>query len=201
MLNKTIYYTLGDIVAQENDSWYPNTSADIQFSTIMTTYGLVIEDSSASKLALLYELIREVYAEFFHAAVIRKRICIYENEEDYAPTASERKEVFREFIGLFNLTAPRYSPLLEQFKAKSSDPIGKIESTSTGSTRFNDTPQDGGDFSDDNHTTHITQSEATTTTDTGSIMERLDALYRNWRSVIREWVYEYRGLFYKETLL
>ena len=64
------------------------------------------------------------------------------------------------------------------------------------STRFNDTPQDSGDFSDDSHTTNITQSSATTEADSGSIMERLDALYRNWRSILVDWTQEFTGIFY-----
>lgn len=194
--SKLVFYTLGDIAYLEDDSWYPNSSDDMLFTDIMTTYSLVIEDSSASKLAILTQLMRMNYARFYDSYVFRKKISIYDNEDDITITSAERKEIWRRFINVFNITAPRYIPLLEQFEANKTNPIAQISSTSSGTTRFNDTPQDGGDYADDEHTTHITQTSATTTTDAGSIMDRLDALYKNWRSVLRDWTNEFKGLFY-----
>lgn len=195
-MNKAVYFTLGDIVALEDDTWYPNSSSDINISTIMTTYGLVIEDSTADKITVLTQLMRMVYSRFYDCDVLKIIVNYFDDEDDVAPTAYQLKNIWREFIGVFNLTAPRYIPLLTQFNAKSSDPIGKIESISNGTTRFNDTPQDGGDFADDEHTTNITATSASTSSDSGSIMERLDSLYRNWRSILKDWTNEFKGLFY-----
>lgn len=194
-----LYFTLGEIISLEDDTISPNaTSGDLVFTTIMTTYGLTIEDTSATKQTILNQLMRMVYARFYHCEVYRKTLDYPYYDDASAPDSSERKEIFREFIQVFNLTAPRYVPLLQQFNAKESDPIGKISSTSTGKTRFNDTPQDGGEFDDDDHTSHITQTEATTESDSGSIMERLDSLYKNWRQILRDWTSEFIGLFYRE---
>lgn len=194
-----IYFTLGEIVSLEDDTIHPNASSgDLVFTTIMTTYGLTIEDTSSDKQNILNQLMRMVYARFYHSEVYRKELDYPYYDDASAPDSGERKEVFRQFVQLFNITAPRYIPLLKQFNANESDPIGKISSTSTGKTRFNDTPQDGGDFDDDGHTSHITQTEATTESDSGSIMERLDALYKNWREILRDWTSEFRGLFYGE---
>ena len=195
---KRVYLSFGDVVALENAEWYPNSASDISFSTIMTTYGLVIEDTSSEKVSILNQLMRMLYARFYNCPIYRKDIGVYEDEDLVAPSSNERKEIFREFVEIFNGTAPRFIPLLKQFKANENDPIGKISSTTSGTTRFNDTPQDSGDFADDDHTTNITQTEATTETDTGSIMERLDSLYSNWRSILEDWTNVFRGLFYKE---
>ncbi len=194
-----VYFTLGEVVALEDDTIEPNsTLKDIVFSTIMTSYGLTIEDTSASKITILNQLIRMVYSRFYHCYVYRKTLCYPYYQDASAPDSSERKEIFREFVRIFNQSAPRFIPLLEQYKANESDPLAKISSTSTGKTRFNDTPQDGGEFDDDDHTTNITQTEATTETDTGSIVERLDALYKNWRQILKDWTSEFIGLFYGE---
>ena len=61
-----LYFTLGEIVALEDDTIQPNaTIGDIVFTTIMTNYGLTIEDSSSSKQNILNQLIRMVYARFY----------------------------------------------------------------------------------------------------------------------------------------
>ena len=193
-----IYFTLGEVVALENDTYAPNTSHDIDISTIMTTHSLVIEESTTEKMDIFKQLMRMVYARFYHSEVCRKVLEYPYYNDAEAPNSEERKEVFRSFVNLFNLTAPRFIPLLKQYKANESDPIAKISSTSTGKTRFNDTPQDGGDFDDDEHTSHITQTEAKTESDTGSIVERLDALYKNWREILRDWSSQFKGLFYGE---
>ena len=195
MMNKVVYLSLGDIVSLENDTWYPNTSNDIVISTIMTSYGLVIEDTSASKLSILTQLMRIIFARFYDCDIYKKVIGLYEND-NVAPSSDERKEIWRRFINQFNITAPRFIPLLEQYKLNESDPIAKLRSESTGQTRFNDTPQDEGDFANDSHTTNITETIASTESDSGSIVERLDALYKNWRSILLEWSNEFKCLFY-----
>lgn len=193
---KSVYFTLGDLVALENDTWYPNTSSDIQFATIMTTYGLVIEDSTSDKLSILYQLIRLIYAEYFDEFIVKKLIGIYEDETAVVLSTNEKKEVWRHFVELFNMTAPRFIPLLKSYKANESSPIAQISSTTTGLNRFNDTPQEDGDFANDSHSTTVNQNEVNVLADSGSVAQRLDELYKNWRSVLRDWTYEFRCLFY-----
>lgn len=193
-----IYFTLGEIVSLEDDTIAPNSSHDIDISTIMTTHGLVIENTSTEKMDIFKQLMRMIYSMFYYSEIYRKPLEYPYYQDAEAPDSSERKEIFRTFVWMFNQTAPRYIPLLKQYDAHASDPIGKITSTSTGKTRFNDTPQDGGDFDDDEHTSHITQTEATTESDTGSVVERLDALYKNWREILKDWVNRFKGLFYGE---
>ena len=196
--NKSVYFTLGDVVALEDASWFPNTSSDIQFSTIMTTYGLVIEDSTSAKLAILYQLMRMIYAEYYHIEIYKKIVGIYEDESNVTLTTAEKKEIWREFIALFNMTAPRYIPLLDSYKANESAPIAKISSTTNGINRFNDTPQSSGDFATDSHTSTINENEVSVEADSGSVAQRLDELFKNWRSILRDWVYEFKGLFYNK---
>lgn len=195
-MNKMVYFTLGEVIAEDYPSIEPNTSNDLSFTTLMTLYGLVYEDASSTTNDIINQLMRMVYARFYDLDIFRKKISYYANEDTATPSTNERKNIYKRMIGIFNLTSPRYLVLLKQFKEKSNDPIGKISSKSSGTTRFNDTPQDEGTFEDDEHTTNITESVAETESDTGSIMERLDSLYKNWRSVLRDWTNEFRGLFY-----
>lgn len=193
---KSVYFTLGDLVAMEDDTWYPNTSSDIQFASIMTAYGLTIEDSTSDKLSILYQLIRMIYAEYFHEYVVKKIIGVYEDETNVVLSTSEKKEVWRQFVALFNMTAPRYIPLLKSYKANEATPIAKIKSSTSGINRFNDTPQDSGDFATDSHTTTINENNVTVEADSGSVAQKLDELFKNWRSILKDWTFEFRCLFY-----
>ena len=101
-------------------------------------------------------------------------------------------------INVINLTAPRFIPLFKQFQNKSSDPIARIGSKTEGKTHFNDTPQDSGAYDTESYATNTTNSVSETQVDSGSIMERLDGLFKNFRSIILEWSNEFNSLFIKE---
>ena len=195
-MNKSVYFTLGDIASLEDASWYPHTASDFNMETIMTRYSLVIEDSSTSKLNILYQLMRFIFARFYECSVYKELIGIYEDESQIVISNANKKYIWSQFVGMFNLTAPRYIPLLESYKANESSPIAKIKSSTTGVNRFNDTPQDEGDFANDEHTTNISQNNVEVETDSGSVASRLDELYKNWRSILRDWTNEFRCLFY-----
>lgn len=194
--NKSIYFSLGDVAALEDDTWYPNTSNSLNMSTIMNKYGLVLEDSSNDKVTLFNQLMRIIFDRFYECSVYKKLISIFVDETQVTITASQLKYIWNQFVGMFNLTAPRYIPLLKSYKDNETNPIAQVESTTTGVNRFNDTPQNEGDFDSDEHTTNITQNEVKVTADSGSVVERLDALYKNWRSILRDWSNEFRCLFY-----
>lgn len=195
-MNKSVYFTLGEIASLEDNTWYPHTANDFNMSTIMTRYSLVIEDSSTTKLNILYQLMRFIFARFYECSIYKELIGIYEDESQIVISNATKKYIWSQFVGMFNLTAPRYIPLLESYKANESSPIAKIKSSTTGVNRFNDTPQDDGDFANDEHTTNISQNNVEVETDSGSVASRLDELYKNWRSILRDWTNEFRCLFY-----
>lgn len=197
-MNKVVYFTMADMVHLENASWEPNTSTDINISTIMTTYGLIIEDTSTEKMSILAQLMRIAYARYYDYFLSKKIVDPYVNPSSITFTTSEKRLIWSLFINTFNITAPRYIPLLKSYLANESSPIAKIESITTGINKFNDTPQGSGDYSDDTHTTTINQNQVNVAADSGSIVERLDGLYKNWRSVLREWTNEFRCLFYSK---
>lgn len=101
-------------------------------------------------------------------------------------------------INVLNNTLPRYCPLLQQSEFYSTDPVAPIGSRTTGRTRFNDTPQDEGEYNDEEHASNVSKSISETEVDSGSIMERLNEMFKNFRSIILEWSNEFNQLFLKE---
>lgn len=113
-------------------------------------------------------------------------------------------KVLSKFINVINNTASKYVPMLVLNKDNSNNLIKPMESQTSGSNYFNDTPQNdnrGTGFEDDDHVTNVTNSTSRTTADSGSLMQRLDEVYKNYRSVILDWSNEFNQLFLKEEQL
>lgn len=119
-------------------------------------------------------------------------------EDEQAGFEEAMYKALIKIIGVIDLTLPRYIPLLQQNEYASTDPIAPVSSTSKSKTRFNDTPQDGGSYNNDPHATNVSESENESIVDSASLMERLDQLFKNFRSIILEWSNEFNQLFFKE---
>lgn len=120
---------------------------------------------------------------------------------DIYDEAIASNKAFSKLVNVLDLTLPKYAPLLTQFAKYSDDPLAPISSTTTGRTRFNDTPQDDGDFNDEDHATNVSDSSSNTEVDVGSIMTRLGELFKNFESIILRWSNEFNSLFFKEVQL
>lgn len=126
---------------------------------------------------------------------------VLHEDVEYELTIDDARKAMCPLLNVLELTLPRYVPLFIQNKNYSADPVAKISSVTEGDTRFNDTPQDGGDFNDDEHATNVSHSYSKSEVDSGSIMDRLEALFKNFKSIILEWSNEFNQLFFKEEQL
>ena len=100
-----------------------------------------------------------------------------------------------------NTSYVRYQPVLNAFKAQETTLLAQISTSSSGHSRFNDTPQDGGLYDDDTHTTNVTESSATSTTDGATPADRLDEIRKKWRSIRKEWTDSLGALLLEEENL
>ena len=69
----------------------------------------------------------------------------------------------------------KYSLLIQNLNNNKSKLLDDVKSSSI--ARFNDTPQNSGDFSDDNHTSNITKTE--NSSNVGTMMQRLNEIEDN----------------------
>lgn len=69
----------------------------------------------------------------------------------------------------------KYSLLIQNLNANKTKLLDDVKSASI--SRFNDTPQNSGDFSDDNHTSNITTT--TNSSNVGTMMQRLNEIEDN----------------------
>lgn len=199
MIKSEYWYKLADFYLQnEGGNWIDEGDNDQAFSDITSAYGLYVSALAYDGYSATYEAIMDEMWEILRNKYVsdycyRVQYSLHETEQPL--TRLQCREMLQGFINLFNMTMPRYLPLLKAYQDNAATPIQKVESTSTGLTRFNDTPQDGGDFDDDSHTTNLTNASTTTQTDPAALYEQLDHLYKNWRSILRDWSDEFDGLF------
>ena len=109
----------------------------------------------------------------------------------------------RRFLGtlvdIISYTYPKYSAILSSYDTKKTHLLDQLNKNVSGSDtrRDNDTPQDGGDFSDDNHTSFISQGEVSNdeSWDDTPVIERLDKISKLYELTKKKWLDEFEGLF------
>ena len=78
--------------------------------------------------------------------------------------------------------------LIQNLNNNKSKLLDDVKSSSV--ARFNDTPQNSGDFSDDNHTSNITTT--TSSSNVGTMMQRLNEIEDNIKQLYIDWSNEFR---------
>lgn len=115
---------------------------------------------------------------------------IYEDEAE-EPSDAKKQRWLDLFRYTYETTRDRYELLLGFYRDTREQLLSRLVSKSY--VRTNDTPQNGGLFEDDRHTSNYTESGSET--DSATPMQRLDEISRLYRDVIDEWVGEFDGLF------
>ena len=82
----------------------------------------------------------------------------------------------------------KYSLLIQNLEANKTKLLDDVKSASI--SRFNDTPQNSGDFSDDQHTSTVTTT--TNSSNVGTMMSRLNEIEDNIKQLYIDWSNEFR---------
>lgn len=152
----------------------------IEYDTSSSEYK--VKDVCVEMLNIVFDRFRDSYCVFI------------DKEEDLT------KETFKfinNFSNILRLSFNYYSTLLNAYASKENALLDKISSNSI--VRFNDTPQDEGDFANDEHTTSINQSEALT--DLNSPIMRLKEIQDSYKNLLEDWSNEFKKLFREEIAL
>lgn len=88
-----------------------------------------------------------------------------------------------------------YTTILGIYANNKTKLMDKVKSIATGSTRFNDTPQNSGTFDTDPYTSNITQNEGTTESDLKTTMERIKEIQESYRDFLGQWAKSFRNIF------
>ena len=142
------------------------------------------------------EMLRDFYPRFKDYFAISK--C-----GDEALTQDDVLEFFAKFFNVLNVTYPKYALIIKALKDNEAKLMASLnrdytddgDSSGTVTQRFNDTPQDGGLFEDDTHTTNV--NETSSTSDSGLehkeeynneyMIDRINKIRDNLSNIFTEW--------------
>lgn len=204
---KIKYFTFQEILGLYPDHApthpHSSTTEDDWFTKILgeaglkyQAYGLASTFTANEIKGIVNALMTYVYNR--HSEDYLYKVVTYFLEPSYELQEVDFVKAMNNVINVLNLTIAKYVPMLKSFEKYSGDPTGKITSKTTGRTRFNDTPQDEGEYNDEAHATNVSKSISESEVDSGSIMDRLEATFKNFKSIILEWSNEFNSLFLKE---
>lgn len=171
--------------------------ADIQ--TLVSQYCASAETLNA-KFADVLDILWDEYQDWF-VGYVDKWFCPTENPQQLTPEDYEAvgAKFLRKLMFTYRFTSSRYLYLLNSYVGAENDLLNQLETVSSvlGSHRVNDTPQDGGDFTDDAHTSvyENNASTTTTTTDPMTLMARLKEIQDDYMNVLKAWCVEFNGIF------
>lgn len=119
--------------------------------------------------------------------------------EERALSEYTRQVFIYHLTTMIEMTKERYITLLTSYTSAAAKLLAPLKTTIDSSNRFNDTPQNTGDFSTDPFTTSINQISSTTEVETETIMSRLRELQRDYRNVLTDWSDEFAKIFIEEA--
>lgn len=103
------------------------------------------------------------------------------------------------FIFIANNTAPRYATMLDLYEDEKENLMKALKNTSNNHavSRFNDTPQDTGDFEGETYATNVTIGDVESTNEINPMttMERLREIDESYRNIMLQWANEFDSLF------
>lgn len=106
------------------------------------------------------------------------------------------KKFARHFCNIIKSTFSEYSQLISFYDNNRANLLDKLSNTTT--TRFNDTPENGGEFEADSYTSNFTK--ITTESDPGSLISRLDEVRRKLVDIYDKWCNEFVPLTFYEVM-
>lgn len=176
---------------------YLNNLSDTTFSSFTTDIlsGVIVasNNSFSSLFENVYAIIANRYYEYAIDFVDVPVPQIMESGleiENFTPTY-DIDEWRRQFYSRYCETVERYTVLLGFYASQKANLMNALHSLNK--VKFNDTPQDGGDFDSDSHLSSITTSE--TSSEMMPIINRLDDIAVKFRKLENDWADEFKSLF------
>lgn len=210
-MTRRLYYTFQELLDLVNieDVQMPRHPNDIAMSSNWFTKLIEAGDLEFSVYTLSQYFTDELINDIVNAimSIVYNRhaydyiACVENPESDQDAFESAMYKALIDLINVLNNTIPRYVPMLQQNEYASTDPVTPVKSVTTGRTRFNDTPQEEGEFNDEPHATNVSKSTSEIEVDSGSLISRLDEMFKGFRSIILDWSNEFNKCFLKEEQL
>ena len=187
-----IYYTLDDI--RKSLELYKNyngpfsmltaSSGFISFMNKCLLYSNYSEIEGTIEDAQGYEcFVNYIWPRFYQEAII-----YVDSDEDEDLVKKFARTKVGQIMAWWQSSSEKYSLLIQNLNNNKSKLLDDVKSSSV--ARFNDTPQNSGDFSDDAHTSTVTKTE--NSSNVGTMMARLNEIEDNIKQLYIDWSDEFR---------
>ena len=206
------FYKLKDIIALGLASMtspysadYPKADTTIFKRELFSVYGITFPANT---------LIPNKYIDDSHVGLLNRVIerywdeYVFDSDENISSPSDiltspevlyNTRRFLAKFIDIINNTYDKYSSILNSYETAKTHLLDQLERVTSGNDirRENDTPQDEGDFDDDNHTSYINQGETsvTETHDDTPLIERLEKIQNLYQNTMLKWLNEFNDLF------
>ena len=160
----------------------------------------VDEESFRARCSLGYDYkpaTDEPTMELFHLLWLRYQKSIigyidvyYDHGELIATEMNDIEALYDRINYVYLTTKDRYMLLLNMYKQNKANLLKAVTTAVT--VRFNDTPQDGGDWGDDRHSTTIQSEEQSN--DYMPLMDRISAIEAKYHALMHRWVEQFNSL-------
>lgn len=177
------YYSLKEHI--DSDGIQNLTSFIANLQTYVINYGSEI---TVDKFSKVYNILLNRHYEDFIAYKD------YSFEETLAENFQPNFDVsgfYKEFYEVYLSTYEKYIVLLDFYAAEKTHLLNRIGSISK--NKYNDTPQNGGDFDNDEHLSTI--NTTTVEQDVSPLINRLDDISKLYQNVLSDWADEFKHLF------
>ena len=184
------YYTLDDIrieVGINPIAKGPYAMQKSAFSTFLNTclseagYDTAPYFSDTAESVNCFQ--KYIWPRFYNEAIIYADL---DKNEDFVEKFARTK--IGEIMSWWISSIDKYSLLIQNLEANKNKLLDDVKSVSI--SRFNDTPQNSGDFSDDQHTSTVTKTENSSNVST--MMARLNEIEDNIKQLYIDWSNEFR---------
>lgn len=104
-------------------------------------------------------------------------------------------DFWKHFWGIWKRTHTYYEKMITLLKDNETKLLAQISSSTESDNRFNNTPDQSGDYSGLDYATTINKNKITTSSDAGTILERLEEVRRRYTDYYEKWAREFNKLF------
>ena len=140
-------------------------------------------------------IIRSFLLDYFFPKYWYSRLANYADDDKESALINAYMVWFNHFAEILSATAKKYLILISALQTKENALLDRLQSTTNGFSKFNDTPQGSGDFSGDTHATNVTNSTTTTSTDYDTPIKRLREIRDNLEVYYNAWASDFDKLF------
>ena len=185
------YYTLDDIRKAVGGSY---AAGEGPYSMSLKAFSTFLNDCLDKVNFTLFSVFAEtdesqvcfreyIWPRFYQEAIIYTDL---DENEDFVEKFCKTK--VGQIFAWFKASTEKYGLLIQNLTANKTKLLDDVKSASI--SRFNDTPQNSGDFSDDQHTSTVTKTE--NSSNVGTMMARLNEIEDNIKQLYIDWSNEFR---------